>query len=331
MLPSWARRAQADGAKPPWAKRGAKERPLLVEPAKKLARGQSTWASSESLGSRLRCAAFPQWWVLLVLEAAVEAASLPLVVGVEVFSGQGELSKAFCSWVGPFLTFEVRDSPEQDISKTSGLHVLLVMVLRIRLGGLLWLGTPCQSWVALSRSFTQRSQLQVAGPGRQYTTAGQQRYLDHHNRIADITALLARTAHELGIFFVIEQPVSSLLFKYEAVFRVLAAARASTVAFTMSTFQGESPKPLLLKGTGPFLQIFREVVLERRRMSTSRPEKRLADVSTQCNGRKIFTGRACDLKASSGYTPCMGVAMALSFRAWPCDAIIAELEARFGT
>ena len=41
------------------------------------------------------------------------AASLPLICGVESFSGRGELPRAMCDFVGPFFTFELEGDPNQ--------------------------------------------------------------------------------------------------------------------------------------------------------------------------------------------------------------------------
>ena len=79
------------------------------------------------------------------------AASLPLICGVESFSGRGELPRAMCDFVGPFFTFELEGDPNQVFLTKEGMLLLVQMCLRIQIGGLLWLGTPCKSWVVLSR------------------------------------------------------------------------------------------------------------------------------------------------------------------------------------
>ena len=182
------------------------------------------------------------------------------------------------------------NSSDEDITRLSGVKLLLGKVLRIRQGGLLWIGTPCKSWVALSRSFTKRSIIQPAGPGKQYTTEAQRRYLDEHNTIAEVTALFIRTAAALCFYFVIEQPVSSLLFKYDAVARALAAVQAQTVPFHMSAMEGECPKPLLFKGISSFLQTFREVFFQRRAQHVVKPTQRLTTRTTNMSGKVGFQG-----------------------------------------
>ena len=56
----------------------------------------------------------------MVCKLANTSILLPLVVGVEIFAGLGELSKAFCELVGNFLTFEFLNDPAQNILSREG-------------------------------------------------------------------------------------------------------------------------------------------------------------------------------------------------------------------
>ena len=119
-------------------------------------------------------------------------------MGMEVFSGTAELSRAFSDVAGEFLTFEKLDSDKEDVMTTAGLNLLLQRVCRIQSHGILWMGTPCRSWVALSRSWTRRSLLQPAGPSAKFTSKKQRAYLDEHNAIASLTSLPV-AKHGLGL------------------------------------------------------------------------------------------------------------------------------------
>ena len=333
MLPAWAQRSQgasssSASSNPSWAARSrVLKRPASSQllPAKRRARRTRAWDSIEDLQSKLGKAMLPAWWIALLLEAAGPALKLSVVVGLEVFSGMGELSSAFALLVGPFLTFEILNDDAEDIMRQSGLMILLTKFLSIAFEGLLWLGTPCKSWVVLSRSFTHRSLIQPSGPQLEHTSQRQRDYLDGHNSIAEITALFIRSATALGIYAIVEQPVSSLLFHYEAMLKALAAANARAVSFQMSAFEGESPKPLLLKGTAPCLQTFREVYLLRKAMG-ERATKRLTRTTTTPSGKQQFTGKMRELTASSGYTGCMGTAMALCSLGKSCSEVLAAIS-----
>ena len=202
----------------------------------------------------------------------------------------------------------------------AGLERLAVWILRIGRHGYVHLGTPCKSWIALSRAWSKRSMMAPQGPGRNRTNPKQWAYLQEHNAIGHITAYIVRTAHALDLSYTIEQPVSSLLFSFDPVLKALAATGFVTAAFTMGSFGGESPKPLLLKGSAPWLRTFREVALKRKAESTP-PTKRLT--TTTSSG---FTGQKGDLDASSGYTCAFGVAVALACLGLGPDEVCAKLK-----
>ena len=125
------------------------------------------------------------------------------------------------------------------------------MLLCIIVGGLVAIGNPCQSWVVLSRSFTQRSVMIPQGPTLQ--TGKQSDYLERHNLIADVTALLIRTARAINIHYMLEQPLSSLLNHYSPIVR--ATHDAMSTPFEMSAFGGDSPKPLLVRHNCPWMRV----------------------------------------------------------------------------
>ena len=89
----------------------------------------------------------------------------------------------------------------------------------------------------------------------------------------------------------------------------------------MSVFGGESPKPLVLKGTGDFLDVFREAYLLRKSSRTSSTSQRL----TVVDKRGHFTGVAGSLTASSSYTRSFGMAMALALSGCTARQIVDRL------
>ena len=270
MKPAWASRAQAStsssvaSARPKWAQRGSKQA-TAAQPLKRV------WRKS-GLAALLAQAVLPTWWVKLALECSALAWGQPLLHGVEYFSGQGELQKAFDSQVGPFAYFDIRHGPTYDISTDAGVRTAMILLLRVASGGHLHFGTPCSSWVALSRSFTKRSSYQPKGPDKAHCTKKQWAYLQLHNRIAKISSYLMKLATLLGHTVSLEQPVSSLLFSYAPM--VAALKDAISAPFHMGAFGGESPKPLKLVGTAAWLSVFRAVYLARKSAAT-KPSKRL--------------------------------------------------------
>ena len=92
--------------------------------------------------------------------------------GVEAFSGKGMLARAFSNHIGPFVTSEVEDDSRDNLLLKEGLLRLLTLLFRACAGGHLHLGTPCKSWVCLSRSYTHRSSINPGGPNRRMSKTG---------------------------------------------------------------------------------------------------------------------------------------------------------------
>lgn len=246
-------------------------------------------------------------WVATVLSVAPLALSQPVLFGVEIFAGEGELAGAFCQHVGPFEQFELLTNPAHDALDPEGFKLLMQLILRIGKGGHVHLGTPCSSWIFLARSQSRRSLLQPQGPPAPQCRPSLQRYLKDHNALADITGSVVRMACALGLTYSVEQPRSSLLWSYPPVLAALAATTARNIPFFMSAFQGDSPKPLSMRGNAPWLVVFKEVA-ENLHRRVGLPEKRLAT-----RAAAYVTGRRAELKRSSAYTAAFGMAMSLCF------------------
>ena len=71
----------------------------------------------------------------LAVAAATRVEKAPLVVGVEILSGKGELTRAFNDYSGEFLSFELADDEQQNALDLSGVKLLLKMLFRIKQGG----------------------------------------------------------------------------------------------------------------------------------------------------------------------------------------------------
>ena len=68
------------------------------------------------------------------MAAATCVEKAPLVVGMEIFSGKGELTRAFNDYSGEFLSFELADDEQQNAFDLSGVKLLLKMLFRIKQG-----------------------------------------------------------------------------------------------------------------------------------------------------------------------------------------------------
>ncbi len=330
--PSWAQLASSGSrasshSKPAWAQRCNSASSSSAAPAKRartstssVLGGGRTWSSVPALLLDLEAAGLPRFWLHLVSAAAPLAASQTQLCGMEIFSGEGRLSDAFRLLHGPWGTYELKDDAAQNVLDDNGMVLLLAMLLRIGVHGLVWLGTPCSSWVCLSRAFTKRTLAMPQGPIQALCTAAQWQYLQTHNEIAYRSALIAKTAHILKIDYIIEQPMSSLLFRFQSVATVIVETGAKVTSFEMSAFHGESPKPLRLVGTAAYLKVFKKVY-QRRRIPRSQLAVRLA--SKGPGG--TFSGQADVLLESSGYTASFGTAIALCAQGLSVDDVLTAL------
>ena len=101
--------------------------------------------------------------------------------------------------------------------------------------------------------------------------------------------------------------------------------KATSVPFGVITFEGSTPKPLLLKGTGQSLQAF-DAVSKIQRKTVKKPQERLVTVGKKrSSGQACFTGKSNELTNSSGYTQAFGRAMALSFLGHNPERVASEL------
>ena len=199
-------------ATPRWVKRARASSSSHCRSTRRLeASGKRGWTFA-SLEAVLVCASLPAWWIEFCMKAAAAARSLPSIYGVEVFAGRCELSKAMRANVGPFESYEILLDPKHNTLASSGLELLLQLVFRTVSSGLVWLGTPCKSWVMLSRSWSGRTMARPGGPAN--ASKAQKAYLDEHNAMAEVSSCLVRTAHAVSLRYIVEQPISSLLFSY---------------------------------------------------------------------------------------------------------------------
>ena len=123
---------------------------------------------------------------------------------VELFSGAGALASAFSEHSMNSEQFDVCHDPLHDIRRVSGFLKAVQLVLRLKVGALLWAGTPCSTWVWISRSSTGRSRGNPLGRTDQHSVSDA-------NVTVSRVALLVLLAVARGACWAIEQPASSLM------------------------------------------------------------------------------------------------------------------------
>ena len=123
---------------------------------------------------------------------------------VELFSGKGQLAAAFRERGLKAATFERDTSPLQDLATDNGFLDATRLVLGLKHKGLLWCGTPCSSWVFLSRGSTGRSRERPLGEE-------ERECVRVANLLVSRVAILIYLAVSRGAVWVLEQPASSIM------------------------------------------------------------------------------------------------------------------------
>ncbi len=130
----------------------------------------------------------PEWWLAIVAFLVAHAADAPLGA-VSVFEGCGSLSRALNDYHIPALGFEIlRDPIYEDLLAMEGIQNLLMMVVRVCVHGVVWLGPPCCSWIWMTRSKSRRSREHPEGNEMDPWVA-------MHNQIALFVSRIALTCH----------------------------------------------------------------------------------------------------------------------------------------
>lgn len=122
----------------------------------------------------------------------------------EFFCGKKALTDSFNYLNMPAEGFDRELCKDCDFLTTSGYCTALALLLRLRIKGVAWFGTPCSSWIFLSRGSTKRSRENPLGdPGSAYITS--------QNKIVARVVLMIKIAGYFGAHWVVEQPSSSIM------------------------------------------------------------------------------------------------------------------------
>lgn len=137
---------------------------------------------------------------------------------VEFFAGQQSICRGFRARGLRAYAFERDLKPiSDDIMSAAGLLHALSLVLRVRGGGVVWFGVVCSSWVWISRSSTQRSEVRPMGRDSANNA--------NANAMVSRVMLLLRIANARAIMTVLEQPTSSLMPSHPRFQQVLRDVR----------------------------------------------------------------------------------------------------------
>lgn len=252
-------------------------------------------------------------WVTLFLSEFYQQPQTPRLRGLDSFAGHKQMARSFLEFEMAMATYEAEDDPVlENCLSLHGQQNFVQKLVQVSLeeDGLCWLGPPCSWWVWVSSSVHQRTKARPCGQVGHPTVA-------FHNSVAQFVADAIMTCIALRIYFVLEQPLSSLFPEFEAVRAALAEAQATAIAIPLWKFGGFSHKPLKLWGTAPWLTELSNIA--DKILATSTSSSQLADdqstqghihipkpTATLCtvgiHGQ--VTGRKADMSASSSYPVC---------------------------
>jgi len=240
---------------------------------------------------------------------------------VEIFAGEAAVSRGMRLVGFAGETFDLRKSASHDILTPVGFLAILAAAMRIRRGGVLWAAPPCSTWVFLSRHSTGRGR----DPSGNWQTSD---YIASQNALVCRLLLLARLCIARGVYYIIEQPRSSCMFKYGPFAEFLKKHPATSVCTEMGAFGMMAEKDMNLIGTAPYLPMLerRLTTEQRKELRSNSKRKQTSVVTVRADGTKNVQGGR-DLKSTQAYPIGFGCAHALAFKAYDDSAAAVDEDA----
>ncbi len=223
----------------------------------------------------------------------------------EIFAGRAAVSRALANlgFQGRCMDRDYHEG--HDIMKPMGLLLVLSTALELMPGGVFWCAPPCSTWVFMSRATT----------GRHILIEGDTLYpgVVMSNALVERLVLLLEILSLRGVYWIIEQPMSSLMWQYPAMAGCLRRHGLAPVHLDMGAYGGRSLKPTHLVGTAPYIQDLRRScsALQRQRLATEGVATATATLDE--HGRKRPQGTAA-LKGTQAYPEGFGASHALAFQ-----------------
>ena len=223
----------------------------------------------------------------------------PLLDFLEFFAGDAQLSKAMSRLGLLVKSFDIKYSAPtkeaQDLLDPLGFRYALVAVLFAARHADLWAGIVCSSWVWMSRGTTKRK------ADRQHIWGDTSvRCVRVGNALAIRVTYLCFMMANIGGFWCIEQPMTSLLWHFPPMAKLLETSWHGKTSTYLGTFGADTSKPIHICHTSPWM-----LHLRRKRLQMHAPAQL---VKRDRLGR--VSGLSVRLKCSQAYLEGFGIACA---------------------
>ena len=184
---------------------------------------------------------------------------------LDVYAGAGNMSRSMNAHGTRCEMYDkVYSDVGQNVLCVEGLAQLIALACRVTTKGVVWIGPECSTWVWLSRGHTKRSKSNIEGDTSRSDVTDA-------NHIATITAGLVQLCHARRVWYVIEQPLSSLLYHHPGLAAAIKRSGGRRYSVELGRAGATSPKPLVLVGTAPWLPAIERSVKRRPMVETPEP------------------------------------------------------------
>ena len=228
---------------------------------------------------------------------------------VELFAGEAAVSQGMRLLGHSGFTMDLRISLDHDLLSPAGFVMLLSCLARLRPGAVFWAAPPCSTWVFMSRHSTGRDRCVTGNTSSPYVLA--------QNALVCRLLVALRFCLARGVYFIVEQPHSTVMFEYPPFKRWLASAaaagRVQRCHTQMGAFGLRAVKDTILLGTAPYLGGLARRMGARERQALREDRMTTAVVYRDSEGRRRCKGGK-DLKATQAYPFRFGLAHALAYQ-----------------
>ena len=211
----------------------------------------------------------------------------------------------------PGLTDDPNSTCSEDILSQHGFENAVSLVMRLLVNGLLFMAPVCSSWIFANSSNTHRKAANVNGNLNYKPVAD-------GNRMADVAAFLVELGWRRRLAVCIENPASSLLFKYAPILEVVQKYSAVVVntprcAFSTEAFGERYYKLYKFAAFGPPNDTAPGTWIQATVRSCACPFKKHVTLMHRLPNGQV-SGKIADLQRSAAYPVALGHAIVAAWQ-----------------